>query len=259
MEDVMAASRIAGTVRFILRPLRRGRVCLAAAIVGVTVMFGATAQAQQLQSPPAARVIVIGEGSVSAQPDYAQIRSGVTTRAKTAKEAADANSRLMTAITAALTDSGVEQKDIQTVQFSVQPIYAQPQSNAERKLSGFTVSNQVNVTIRKIAKLGDILDRLVTAGATDIGDVEFLHSDPAKALDQARAAAIADARRKAELYAQAAGLSLGRVAWITEDSGYAPAMPMAAMRGGLGGMPVPIAPGEDTLHARITVGFDTAP
>jgi len=60
-------------------------------------------------------------------------------------------------------------------------------------------------------------------------------------------------------YAQAAGLSLGRVAWITEDSGYAPAMPMAAMRGGLGGMPVPIAPGEDTLRARITVGFDTAP
>jgi hypothetical protein len=259
MEDVMAASCIAETVRFILRPLLRGRVCLAAAIVGVTVTFGATAQAQQLQSPPAARVIVIGEGSVSAQPDCAQIRSGVTTRAKTAKEAADANSRLMTAITAALTDSGVEQKDIQTVQFSVQPIYAQPQSNAERKLSGFTVSNQVNVTIRQISKLGDILDRLVTAGATDIGDVEFLHSDPAKALDQARAAAIADARRKAELYAQAAGLSLGRVAWITEDSGYAPAMPMAAMRGGLGGMPVPIAPGEDTLHARITVGFDTAP
>jgi uncharacterized protein YggE len=259
MEDVMAASCIAETVRFILRPLRRGRVCLAATVVGVTVMFGATAQAQQLQSPPAARVIVFGEGGVSAQPDYAQIRSGVTTRAKTAKEAADANSRLMTAITAALTDSGVEQKDIQTVQFSVQPIYAQPQSNAERKLSGFTVSNQVNVTIRQISKLGDILDRLVTAGATDIGDVEFLHSDPAKALDQARAAAIADARRKAELYAQAAGLSLGRVAWITEDSGYAPAMPMAAMRGGLGGMPVPIAPGEDTLHARITVGFDTAP
>jgi uncharacterized protein len=259
MEEIMAASRIAEALRCVLRPFRCGSLGIAAAIVGLIVTLGAAAQAQQPQSPAAARVVVIGEGSIAAPPDYAEIRSGVTTRAKTAKEAADANARLMTAVAAALTDAGVEQKDIQTAQFSVQPIYMQQQSNAERKLSGFTVSNQVNVTIRQIAKLGDIVDRLVTAGATDIGDIEFLHSDPAKLLDQARTAAIADARRKAELYAQAAGLSLGHVVWITEDPGYAPVMPMAATRGGLGKMATPIAPGEDTLNVRITVGFDVAP
>jgi uncharacterized protein YggE len=259
MEDVMAALRSAGTVRPLLHTLLRRPACRAAAIVGVIVAFGAAAQAQQPPSPAAARVVVIGDGSVTAAPDYAQFRSGVTTRAKTAKEAADANAKLMTAITAVLADSGVEQKDTQTAQFSVQPIYAQAQSNVEPKLSGFTVSNQVSVTIRQIAKLGDILDRLVTAGASDIGDIEFLHSDPAKLLDQARTAAIADARRKAELYAQAAALNLGRVAFITEDSGYAPALPMAAMRGGLGKIATPIAPGEDTVHARITVGFDITP
>jgi len=261
MERVMAALRFAEAVRFLSRRLWGGPGGSAAAIVGATIIFAATAsaQAQQPQLPAVARVIVIGEGSAAAPPDYAQIRSGVTTRAKTAKEAADANAKLMTAVTAALTEAGVAQKDIQTAQFSVQPTYVQQQSSAEPKLSGFIASNQVSVTIRQIAKLGDILDRLVTAGATDIGDIEFLHSDPAKVLDQARTAAVADARRKAELYAEAAGLSLGRVAFITEDSGYVPVMPMAAPRKSMSAMVAPIAPGEDTLQARITVGFDIAP
>ncbi len=132
------------------------------------------------------------------------------------------------------------------------------QSNTEQKLSGFSVSNQVNVTIRQIDKVGEILDRLVTTGATDVGNVEFLHSDVSKTLDQAREAAVADARRKAELYAHASGLSLGGVSWITEDSEYAPPMPMAMRMSGGMAAPVPIAGGEDTLHVRITVGFDMA-
>jgi uncharacterized protein len=88
--------------------------------------------------------------------------------------------------------------------------------------------------------------------------VEFLHADMAKALDQAREAAFADARRKAELYAHAAGLELGRVAWITEDSAYAPPMQAKAVRApGALAAPVPIASGEDTLRVRIVVGFAT--
>jgi len=227
-------------------------VIVAAAVFAAAVQ----AQAQQPQPEPQARVIVTGEGSVSVAPDYAQISSGVTTRAKTAKEAADANSKLMAAITAALLNAGIAQKDIQTSRFSVQPIYATTPGNTDRKLAGFAVSNQVSVTIRQIGMVGEILDKLIATGATDVGDVEFLHSDLSKALDQAREAAVADARRKAELYARAAGLTLGRVAWITEDSANAPPMPMAAMRGGLAAAPVPISAGEDTLQARITVGFD---
>ena len=252
----MAASRLAATyaIGVASRPFLSGTAVLAAAVLVAIV----PAQAQQPQSQPQARVIVIGEGSISVPPDYAQIRSGVTTRAKTAKEATDANSKLMAAVTAALVDAGIAQKDIQTSRFSVQPVYAPQQPNTEPKLSGFSVSNQVSVTIRQIAKVGEILDRLIAAGATDVGNIEFLHSDPAKALDQAREAAIADARRKAELYARAAGLSLGRVAWITEDSGYAPPIPTGAMRALATAAPVPIASGEDTLHVRITVGFDIA-
>jgi len=128
-------------------------------------------------------VIVIGEGSVSLPPDYARVRGGVTTRAKTAKEATEANTKAMAAITAMLLNAGTAQNDIQTSRFSVQPIYESHQSGTEQRLSGFSVSNQVNITIRQIDKVGEILDRLVTTGATDVGNVEFLHSDPSKALD----------------------------------------------------------------------------
>ena len=210
---------------------------LAAGIIGAAVIVGVTpAQAQQPPSRPEARVIVNGEGSVTVQPDYAQIGAGVTTKAKTVKEATDANAKLMAAITAALRDSGIAQKDIQTSRFSVQPVYAPPQPNTEPKLSGFSVSNQLSITIRQIATVGTILDRVIAAGATDVGGVEFLHSDLSKALDQAREAAVADARRKAELYARAAGLELGRVMWITEDPSFAPPVQMKALRaaGGLG-------------------------
>ena len=197
-----------------------GRRVLLRAAALFTVIFAAAlpARADDAKPAPEARIIVIGEGSVSAAPDHARITSGVTTRAKTAKEASDANAKAMAAILAALQSAGIEQKDIQTSRFSVQPVYTSPGPNMEQRLTGFSVSNQVSVTIRQIDKVGDILDRLVTAGATDAGNVEFLHAEQSKTLDRAREAAMVDARRKAELYAHAAGLTLGSVAWVTEDS-----------------------------------------
>jgi uncharacterized protein YggE len=203
-------------------------------------------------------VIVIGDGTVRVTPDYAHVESGVTTRAKTVKEATDANSKLMAAITSALLDSGIAQADIQTSRFSIQPVYAPPEPRAEPKLTGYSVSNQVRVNIRQIGRVGEILDRLVAAGVTNVGNIAFLVSDPSKALDQAREAAIADARRKAEIYARASGLQLGKVIWIMEDSGFLPVAMRAAAAPGMAAAPVPISTGEDTLHARVTVGFDIA-
>ena len=233
-------------------------------VLGLGVLLAAmglaeTAQAQEQgsKSPPEARVIVVGEGRVSAPPDYARIRSGVTTTAKTVKEAIDTNSKLMAAVTAALLDSGIAPNDIQTAEFLIQPVYASQTPSGEPKLSGYRVLNQVDVTIHQISKVGEVLDRLVTAGATDVGNVEFLLSDPSKVLDQAREAAVADARRKAELYARASGLNLGRVAWITESSEFAPVLSSAVQKSAAMSA-VPIQPGENTLHARITVGFDIA-
>lgn len=234
--------------------LWRCGLMVAAASIAATVVCGIAAAQQG--APPPARVVVIGEGSVSVPPDYARIRGGVTTRGKTVREATDANTKAMTALIAALVNAGIEQKDIQTAHFLVQPVYASPVSNTEQKLTGFSVSNQVTVTVRQIARAGEFLDRLVELGVTDVGGSEFLHADVSKTLDRAREAAMADARRKAEVYAKAANENLGAVVWITEEPGFAPSMPPVAMRAMAA--PVPVAVGEDTLHVRITVGFDLA-
>ena len=193
---------------------------LASAAASLCFVPSVEAQTPQAQPAPFLGVVVVGEGRVTVAPDYAQIASGVTTRGKTVKEASDANSKTMAAIIKALLDSGVAQNDIQTSRFSVQPVYLPQGPSTEPKLAGYSVSNQVRAKIRQIDKLGEILDRLITAGATDVGNIAFMVSDPSKALDQAREAAIADARRKAEVYARAAGIRLGQVEWITEQSGF---------------------------------------
>src|SRR5262245_57893407 len=171
MEVVMAVSRVVEISAFQLASRR-------IALIAASAVFFATvqAQAQQVQTAPEGRVIVTGEGEVAVAPDHAQITSGVTTRAKSVKEATDANSKVMAAVTAALLEAGVEQKDIQT-RFSIQPVYAPQGPSTEPKLSGYSVSNQVRVKIREIGKIGEILDRLITAGATDLGGIAFLVSN----------------------------------------------------------------------------------
>ena len=233
-------------------------LCLGLFLAAAGLTETSQAQEQGEKFSPQARVIVVGEASVSAPPDYAKIRGGVTTTAKTVKEATDANSKLMAAVTGALLDSGVAQNDVQTSEFSIEPVYSSQTSSAEPKLYGYRVSNQVNVKIHQLAKVGEILDRLVTAGATDVGNVQFLLSDPSKVLDQAREAAVADARRKAELYARASGLNLGRVVWITESPEFAPPFPAEGRLKSDVIRAVPIQAGENTFQASITVGFDIA-
>jgi uncharacterized protein YggE len=235
------------------------RILPVGALVAV-MCFAAAAQAQTAEPASAAqaRVIVLGDGSVTVAPDYARIRSGVSTNAKTVKEASDSNSKLMANIMATLADAGIAKNDIQTSEFSIEPVYASPTPPGGPKLAGYRVSNQVNVTIHQISQVGEILERLVKAGATDAGNVSFLVSDREKALDQAREAAIANAKHKADLYARAAGLTLGRVAWITEGSDFEPIRPMSIGQGRMAPAPPPIEPGQNTMTVRVTVGFDIA-
>lgn len=233
---------------------------LSAALLAACLLAAEPAFAQQppaLPPLPPARIIVTGSGSATVPPDYAEIASGVTMQAKTAREASDANAKVMTALKAALKTDGIAADDIQTLRFSVSPVYGPPQQNAPPKLVGFSVSNELGIKVRQIGKVGEILDSLIQAGATDSGSVQFLHSNMSQALDQARQQALADARRKAALYAQGAGLKLGGVAWITEVPAYAPPGPMAG-RAYAAAASVPISAGTDTLNVQITVGFEAA-
>jgi len=230
------------------------RLALALGLCAVGAIDGAGAQ-QRATGP---RVVVTGEGSVGVAPDVVQIRSGVTTQGKTVREATETNSKTMAALLTALTESGIPQKDVRTAQLSIQPVYASQDSGKEQKLVGYNVVNHVSAKIKHIEKLGDVLDRLIAAGATDVWNVEFLVSDPGKALDQAREAAIADARRKAEVYARAAGITLGKVISIEEEPGSSAPVPMRALVQPAPSTRMPIAPGENTLRAVVTLGFEIA-
>ena len=209
---------------------------VAALLVAALFLTPARAQSVEPKSPAEARVVVVDGGSVTVAPDYVRIRSGVSTYAKTVKEASDTN--------------------IQTSEFSIEPAYASPTPPGGPKLSGYRVSNQVNVTIHQVSQVGEILDRLVRTGATDAENIAFLISDREKALDQARVAAVANAKHKADLYARASGVNLGRVAWITEGSDFEPIAPMGVARPKMASSPAPIERGENTITARVTISFD---
>jgi uncharacterized protein len=196
-------------------------------------------------------VSVTGEASVSAAPDAAVVRMGVSTQAASAREASNANAQKMTAVLAALKDGGIAEKDIQTARLSLQPQYETGRPGAQHMV-GFQATNQLSVRVRDVKSLASLLDRAITAGATDVSGIEFVVSEQSKLLDQAREQAIADARRKADVYAKAAGAHVGQVISISEDGASAPRGPMlAAMRT----TAMPVATGEQTLHVSVSVTY----
>jgi len=221
-------------------------------LVVAATLLAAPALAQTMP-PPA--ISVTGEANVSVAPDQAQIDGGVTSDAKTAREASDANNAAMGKVLLALKGAGIEEKDYQTSRLSLQPQFATPKA-AERTpgIVSFRASNRVTVRIRDVTKIANVIDVLVGAGANDIGGINFTVTQASKHLDEAREKAIADARRKAEIYAKAAGVTLGEPISISEEGAPVPvfrgkvASPMAAG--------APVAQGEETLS--VTVGVSWA-
>lgn len=200
-------------------------------------------------------VTVTGEATVGVAPDTAVIRIGVSSQEKTAREAGEANARQMTSVLAAIKASGIAERDIQTSRLSLQPQY-DPNKGGTARLTGFQATNQVTVRIRDIDSLPTVLDRAIGAGANEMSGIEFVVSEQSKLLDQARDDAIADARRKAELYARAAGAKVGQVVSISEEGPASPQpRPMQAVRAGA----VPVAPGEQTLRAIVSVSYQLTP
>jgi uncharacterized protein len=213
-------------------------------------LLSAPALAETPSDFPAA-VSVTGEASISVPPDLALVDAGVASDAKTAREAQDTNNAAMAKVLAALKAANIEPKDIQTSRLSLQPQYA-PNRSGPSPIVGYRASNRVTVRIRDVSKVAGVIDTLVSAGANDIGNVNFEVSQASKLLDDAREKAVADARRKAEIYARAAGVTLGAPLSISEEGAPQPvfrskvAAPMAAA-------PTPIAQGEETLSVSVSV------
>ncbi len=225
---------------------------IAAALIATDAIMPVAMIAQDL---PKAQITVVGEASVALAPDLARVRAGVISEGKTAREASENNRKVMADVVGAIKGVGVAEKDIQTSRYSIQPVYDQARP-VPGPFKGFQASNNVIVKFRDLERIGELIDRVVAAGANSMGGVEFSVAEPGKALDSARAEAFADARRKAELYAKTAGVALGRAVSIAEQSsGFQPVAMYARAAIAQGGE-TPIASGEITLHATVTVGFE---
>lgn len=199
-------------------------------------------------------VSVEGLGAVDATPDMAEISTGVTARADSARRALDASSAGMRRLMETLRQAGIAEGDIRTSNFNLSPWYEPRKGNRPRRISGYQVSNQVTVRIREISRLGAILDAVVTAGANRVSGVRFGVAEPRSLMDEARRLAVADARRRAALYAEAAGAKLGTVIAI-EEHGARPRPPRMMALETVRAASVPVAPGTQRLTVSITVRF----
>jgi uncharacterized protein len=209
------------------------------------------------QTVPPAMISVTGEAIISVPPDLAQIDGGVTSEAKTAREASDANNAAMGKVLLALKGAGIDEKDFQTSRLSLQPQNAPNRTNGPPVIVGYRASNRVTIRLRDVTKVANVIDTLVGAGANDIGGINFTVSQASKLLDDAREKAIADARRKAEIYAKAAGVTLGAPISISEEGSPAP-MQFRKMAGGMA-TAAPVAQGEETLGVTVSVSWAIKP
>ncbi len=198
-----------------------------------------------------------GHGEVRATPDIASLSLGVYTNAPTATSALEANNKAMQSVLDALKAAGIAAKDIQTSNLMVHPRYEQrPDDSGQQQAAGFDATNTVNIVMRNLDTLGKVLDQVVATGANQINGTTFGLADDQAQLDEARKDAVKDARRKAELYASATGVSIGEVISISEGGSYQPQPgPMFKARAAEAS-DVPIAQGEQVFAIDVNITWE---
>jgi uncharacterized protein YggE len=166
---------------------------------------------------PPGTITVSGTGRVAIEPDLADLRLGVTITAATVRDARAVNATAMTDVIRALKGLGIASRDVQTQNLNLSPAYDYSSDTNPPRRTGYTLTNTVAVTVRDLTKVGEAIDGALEAGATSFDSIAFRVGDPSAAERQAREAAVADARAKAEILAAAAGVSIAAVAAISES------------------------------------------
>jgi len=217
------------------------------------------AAAQSSEFSPAETITVVGQGSVRMSPDIAQISIGMETSAETVGEAVAENEAQMEEILAALTAAGIDEKDIQTMNYSIQldrypETLPRVESSSAEPAPVYRVSNMVTVTVRDLESVGDVLDAVIEAGANNIWGISFTLDDPTTAQSEARSKAIEDAQARAEALADLSGVALGPVMSISEVVGATP-LPVAAMAERAVAGAGPISPGELEISYQVQVSY----
>ena len=210
-------------------------------------------------SAPQRYITVVGEGIVNIKPDIAKTTIGVDTIKSTVKEASDENQVVIAQVLDALKAAGIADKDMQTAGFNIYAEqYVAPDSGPQAEPSyRYHVTNQVQVTIRDIETVGDVLDAAIEAGANSTYGVEFRLDDQEAARSEARGLAIENANSKAAELAGLNSVSVGQVLSISEVIGNSPyyAAPSAAAYGLGGGGGTPISAGELQLTMQVQVTY----
>jgi uncharacterized protein YggE len=230
-------------------------------LLAAAIALPHAAAAQDAQSGQQPRVFVTGEGETAIAPDMAIISLAVMREADTARAALDANNEAMNAVIAAMKEAGVEQRDIQTAGLQINPRYVYPKNGEEEqqpRIVAYQVSNTLTVRVRDIATVGEIIDRSVTLGVNQGGNITFTNDDPAAATTEARKRAVENAMARARTLAEAAGVELGRILELSEQSYAPPPVPLGgrAYRMEAAADAVPIEAGENTYRVQVNVTFE---
>lgn len=226
------------------------------ALVFATAASGASAQTAMPPQIEGRSITVTGEGEVAAVPDMAYVSIGVIHEAEPAADAIAAMSAATAAVLALLAEVGIAPADMQTGQLSLEPRYVHSNTYDDGpRITGFIATTSIDVRVRELPQLGAVLDAAVQDGANRLGGVRFDLQDRAPVLDEARRRAVADARGRAELFAEAAEVDLGEVQTISEVVFYDGPRPMMEASFARDAMSVPIAEGEVSLKAQVTMVY----
>jgi uncharacterized protein YggE len=224
------------------------------AVAAFLACVGVVAAAPSPSEKPVPQLTVTGHGKIVYVPDVGYIHVGVSSEAWTAAEAWKKNAEIVEKIFTALKKYGVEEKDLKTNNISVQPRYLHNPKEPPKFL-GYTVSYDLSVTVRDLKLMGQFLDSMVDAGANRNMNISFGCSKLDELIDEARAKAVADARKKANLYVTGAGARLGDVLGISDGSYALPQrmFPVDAIAIREAKASLPVAPGEQETSIQVTI------
>lgn len=228
-------------------------------LLAAALVLPSLAQAQEPAAVPPPRINVTGEGEAAIAPDMAIVTLAVLREAETARAALDANNEAMADVIAAMKEAGIADRDLQTAGLSIQPRYVYPENGqGEPRITGYQVANTLTLRVRELSALGSIIDRSVTLGVNQGGDITFTNDDPAAATSEARRRAVEDALQRAQTLAEAAGVELGEIVTISERTEASPPVPLGRqmMRMEAADAAVPIAAGENLYQVRVDVSFE---
>lgn len=220
----------------------------------ITMSSHAQLAAHNTSRPPS--ITVIGTGEAQSRPDVASVTVGVVTQGKSAQETSAENANVTQQVAAAVRKAGVAENDVQTSGYSVQPLYKN--NNYTEGIVGYSVTNNVRATVRKLNSIGDVIDAAIKAGANNVQGVAFGLEKRETAEDAALGEAVANARHKADVIAKAAGL---RIVGVREISAAPREQPRPMMesfaRAGMASS-TPVSPGELTISAQVTAVYEVS-